>query len=129
MTSENWPVPGLLARLRELEAEEHQLKVYADQAALNLKQKSQQVADVRGNIKALLAEAGVVTEQTDIATVSVTRTRGKLLVEQPELIPDAYFTMQPVRDDVAIREALFAGQEVPGAKIVRSETIRVIWKD
>lgn len=125
----NWPVPSLLKKLRELEAEEHQLKGYVDQAQELWRVKAQQVQDVRSHLKALLNEAGVTTEHDDLATVTISRTPGRLVVEEPDLIPDTFFDLKPVRDDARIKQAIMAGQDVPGAKIVHSEAIRVKWKD
>lgn len=126
--STNWPLPGLIEKLDILEREAEVLRVAWVESQQNYQQKQRQVDDLRSNIRALLRENGLLGDKTDKAVVTIAAGPPRLVIEDPELIPDEFFSVQPIRDDKRIKARLQSGVEVPGAKIVATDVLRVKWK-
>jgi Siphovirus Gp157 len=67
-----------------------------------------------------MAETGATTIQTDAHTAYLARKAAFVSVDQPELVPDGYMRQpDPVIDRKAIKQAIEAGDIVPGCTVVR----------
>jgi hypothetical protein len=85
-------------------------------------------AGIKALMLDLMTHAGTGRVVLPEATISITKARQKLDVHNKADLPQGYFTMEPVPDNAAIRAALDAGEDIPGARLVTGEpglTVRV----
>ena len=83
---------------------------------------------INGLMLDLMTHAGTGRVVLPEATISVTKGRTRLEVHTAADLPQGYVMMQPVPDNAAIRAALDAGDDIPGARLVTGEpglTVRV----
>jgi hypothetical protein len=81
-----------------------------------------------GLIRDLMQHAALPKIALPEATISVTKPRTSVMVEDAHALPQGFVTMTPIPDKGAIKAGLEAGDDIPGARLVTGEpgiTIRV----
>jgi hypothetical protein len=124
----NWPMDELLAEITALEVAANDAKHAAKGHTDIQRNHERRVEELRAQIKALMIEAGCVTDQSDRATVSIVQTPPKLVIDDPGAIPDEFYDTEPVRADARIKARLVSGVAVPGARLVSGETVKINWR-
>jgi len=127
-TNTNWPMDDLLAEITALEVAANDAKHAAKGHTDIQRNHERRVEELRAQIKALMTEAGCVTDQSDRATVSIVPTPPKLIIDDPSAIPDEFFDSEPVRADARIKARLISGVPVPGARLVSGEIVKINWR-
>jgi hypothetical protein len=107
--------------IRNLEATAEQIKQAEAMMAARRKALENKAARVKDYLLASMMVAGVQKVECPLFKLSVRDNPGAVEVFQPELIP-AQFMKQPepppaTPDKTAIKEAIKAGQEVPGCRL------------
>jgi Na+/H+ antiporter NhaB len=118
----------LLAEITALEVAANDAKHAAKGHTDIQRNHERRVEELRAQIKALMIEAGCVTDQSDRATVSIVQTPPKLVIDDPGAIPDEFYDTEPVRADARIKARLVSGVAVPGARLVSGETVKINWR-
>ncbi len=127
-TNTNWPMDDLLAEITTLEIAAAEAKHAAKGHTDIQRNHERRIDELRASIKALMTEAGCVTDQSDRATVSIVPTPPKLVIDDASAIPDEFFDSEPVRADARIKARLVSGVAVPGARLVSGETVKINWR-
>lgn len=98
-----------------------------------LKERGERIARRKGAMRALIEQAMMIAElkklPRPLATLTLSERKDAMVVEDESKIPSDYFVpADPKLDRKALREALDAGEKVPGASLVKqspSLTMRV----
>ena len=120
----NWDVAldDMVRRLDEIERRENELKN-------ELKAVTEQKATERGNILAHLQEAGVPSQDHELATLSVKRGSMSVQVAAPDALPPKYTRTKVEPDTKKISDALKEGLSVLGASFERGpDSIAIKWR-
>ena len=80
----------------------------------------------KGNLKRMMEAAGKKSFKTALHDFSIRKNPPGVAIDVPGEIPACYMkTADPVPDKTAIREAIKAGREVPGARLEQTESLRI----
>lgn len=113
---------------RALDADAEAMKAWAKQATERAKAAERRAADLREYLAACLAGAGITAVKAPGISLSF-RASTAVDVFQPELIPAQYMRQkpppEPEPDKTAIAAALKAGQDVPGCRLERRQTLQI----
>ena len=78
------------------------------------------------NLKRMMEAAGKKSLKTALHDFSIRKNPPSVVIDEPDEIPVCYMkTADPVPDKTAIKEAIKAGREVPGAKLIQTESLRI----
>ena len=131
----NWidNISALLDRVldgEEAEREAKQAEAVARQAKLEAQR---DIKDAKGELHALLSEAGVMTENHPRATITLAAGRVSLDVSEdadPESLPIDLIRIRKEADKAAIQAALTRGDAVPGYSLKQSPpSLRIKFKE
>lgn len=113
------PTMSKLVRLRALRiAEANGLADYIDELSQRKARKAREADAIKETMLGLMNAADLDKLQLPEATLSVTKPRASVDVTDPDALPQGYFLAERKPIKTAIKDALEAGQAVPGAAIV-----------
>lgn len=123
---------GLVSRLvrkrQEVNAEINGLADYIGALTERKSRKSRAAEFYTNLIRDLMGHAGLPKMALPEATVSLTAPRRSVEIEDAGALPQGYVIMTPTPNRAAVKSALEAGDNIPGARLVVGEpglTIRV----
>lgn len=115
--------------LREKEAEIEAFKREKERFEERIKSNESAVKRMKSALLEGLKAAGESKVKAGLFNVAVQKSKGSVLIEHPELIPQAYMTdpkpPAPQPDKNLIYSAIADGHQVPGAKVVPGERLAI----
>ena len=117
-------VDGFAFVLREMNARTEFLKDEEKRIRGRRQAAESGIERMRGRYLAIMRANGLAKIKGNTSTISVGR-RQSVLVEDEAAVPDDFATYKREVSKTAIKEALAAGREVPGARIVETSYLAV----
>ena len=115
--------------IRNLEATADSIKAAEAQMAARRKALENRAARVKDYLHASMLVAGVEKIECPLFRLSVRNNPPAVEVYQPELIPQQFMRQPepppPTPDKAAIKEAMKAGQEVPGCRLLHATRLEI----
>lgn len=114
--------------VKSIEAEAEIIKAEEKRLAQRRKARENAVVSIKQYLKLAMEQIGMDKIKTPTRTISIQNNPPSLNITDPDLIPGRYLTLvpehyEPRNDD--IKEALKAGEEVPGAELIRGRSLRI----
>jgi hypothetical protein len=110
-----------------LEAEADAIETAAKEMILRAKAKRTRAGHIREYLKTCMEVAGVTKIECDHFAISIKKSPPSVDVFEPSLIPMQYMhqpeTPPPAPDKIAIKAAINAGHDVPGAMLASGTTL------
>lgn len=120
--ADNWndSISSLLDRILEAEGREHAFKEQEADLKRQKLEAQRDVKDAKGELQAMLTEAGVTTENHPRATITLAAGRVTLKAAKdadPEALPIDLLRIKKEPDKAAIQAALVRGDKVDGFEL------------
>lgn len=97
--------------------------------ANEIKAIDQSIATTRGDLLAMLKEAGVTSDNRPLATVSVSSGSMSVVCDMPEALPARFVRTKTEPDKRAIGDAMKGGQSVIGCRFERGpDKLSITWR-
>lgn len=133
--TDNWneAISSLLDQFLASEAKAHELKEQEASLRATRMEAERDMKDAKGQLSAMLTEAGVTTENHPRATLTVVPPRISLKANQdadPEMLPIDLVKIKKTADNAAIQAAIASGQKVMGYELAQgSPSLRIKIKE
>lgn len=124
------PLPELMSRLVRWRQEELAsiagLDAYLEELGLRRARKMRRVDGLKGLMLKLMASAKLPSLVLPEATIGVSAGRNTVSIVDIDALPQGYFTTTRHADKAAIKRALEANEDVPGAALVIGENVLTV---
>ena len=117
-------VEGVACKIKNLNAEAKALREEEKALAERRKSKENAAEKSKAYLQNVLILKGLKKYETPRAVVSL-RNSEAVSIDDDSLIPEDYKTYEPKISKTQIKEAIKAGREVPGAKIVANQSLQI----
>ncbi|HHL2038278.1 TPA: siphovirus Gp157 family protein [Clostridium perfringens] len=99
----------------------------AEEKRLNARRKSLEnnVTSLKNYLDSSLKGLGLKEVKTTLFTCKFQKSKASVDIENLEDIPSGYIKIKKEADKIALYTALKMGEEVPGAKLVQNETLKI----
>lgn len=116
---------GYAAVIKTLEAESAALKVEKDRIAKRQTSLDNNAKRLKQHLQDELTKVDMKKVKGNLFTVSIQKNPASLKVDVDKL-PEQYFVPQPPKpDNASVKEALKNGENVEGAELVQTESLRI----
>lgn len=96
--------------IRELEAREEAIKAERERLEKIQKRCAKSADVIKDDLKALMESTGKKSIKTELFNLGVRKAPHKLVIDEPDQVPEAFYIPQPPKvDNKAIKDALAAG--------------------
>lgn len=99
----------------------------AEEKRLNARRKSLEntVTSLKNYLDSSLKSLGLKEVKTTLFTCKFQKSKASVDIENLEDIPSGYIKIKKEADKIALYTALKMGEEIPGAKLVQNETLKI----
>lgn len=99
----------------------------AEEKRLNARRKSLEntVTSLKNYLDSSLKGLGLKEVKTTLFTCKFQKSKASVDIENLEDIPSGYIKIKKEADKIALYTALKMGEEIPGAKLVQNETLKI----
>lgn len=118
-------VDNIVKLIRNIESDIEGYK--AEEKRLNARRKSLEntVTSLKNYLDSSLKGLGLKEVKTTLFTCKFQKSKASVDIENLEDIPSGYIKIKKEADKIALYTALKMGEEVPGAKLVQNETLKI----
>lgn len=120
-TDFNRVIDALLYRLSEAQAMQEAIKAQIDQLIDRKARYASKEATHKSAIQDLLNAAGLRKLERPVATITMSKGRQKVNILDVDELPQGYFTTVRKADAKAIKSAIDAGEQIPGAELATGD--------
>ena len=121
---EQTKIENVACKIKNLNAEAKALREEEKALAERRRSKESAAEKSKAYLQNVLMLKGLKKYETPRAVVSL-RNSEAVSIDDDSLIPEDFKTYEPKISKTAIKEAIKAGQEVPGAKIVANQSLQI----
>ena len=119
-------VDGYRRLVMTLHGEVHTIDTEIARLKARSESRSKLIERLKTRLKTALESSGLKSFKTPLGTVSVQASAPAVVIEHEDLVPLQFFDVPSPRvSKSAIGQALRAGQDVPGARLVRGTHLRI----
>lgn len=111
----------IVRREREARVFADAIKKEGDELTARMRRYEQRGAAMRALAKRVLEAASLTKKELPIATLSIRNGQPKVIITDESAVPDAYCRIVKTPDKTRIKEAIAAGEAVPGAVLSNGE--------
>lgn len=111
--------------IADLNAQEAKLKTEIDRLTKRRQTLRNNVDRMKCSLQQAMETVGKEKMKTDYYSYTIQKNPPKLILDDEEIVPEDYFVTRRELDKASLKDALKAGQEVRGAHLEQTESLRI----
>ncbi len=111
--------------IADLNAQEAKLKAEIDRLTKRRQTLRNNADRMKQSLQQAMETVGKEKMKTDYYSYTIQKNPPKLILDDEEIVPEDYFVTRRELDKVSLKDALKAGQEVRGAHLEQTESLRI----
>lgn len=111
--------------IADLAAQESKLKAEIDRLTKRRQTLRNNAERMKQSLQIAMETVGKEKMKTDYYSYTIQKNPPKLVLDDEEIVPEDYFVTRRELDKVSLKDALKAGQEVRGAHLEQTESLRI----
>ena len=111
--------------IADLTAQEAKLKTEIDRLTKRRQTLRNNADRMKQSLQQAMETVGKEKMKTDYYSYTIQKNPPKLVLDDEEIVPDDYFVTRRELDKASLKDALKAGQEVRGAHLEQTESLRI----
>lgn len=111
--------------IADLTAQEAKLKAEIDRLTKRRQTLRNNAERMKKSLQIAMETVGKEKMKTDYYSYTIQKNPPKLILDDEEIVPEDYFVTRRELDKVSLKDALKAGQEVRGAHLEQTESLRI----
>lgn len=111
--------------IADLNAQEAKLKTEIDRLTKRRQTLRNNVDRMKQSLQQAMETVGKEKIKTDYYSYTIQKNPPKLILDDEEIVPEDYFVTRRELDKASLKDALKAGQEVRGAHLEQTESLRI----
>lgn len=111
--------------IADLNAQEAKLKAEIDRLTKRRQTLRNNADRMKQSLQQAMETVGKEKMKTDYYSYTIQKNPPKLILDDEDIVPEDYFVTRRELDKVSLKDALKAGQEVRGAHLEQTESLRI----